>query len=278
MARKVAMLWNDHQDAARESALKMQRSLEEYGVETTFLENEDAQFVDLIVVFGGDGTVLYAAERARSWGIPILGINYGHVGFLTEADPEDIDNVVDSIAKARWYKEPRMTIDVGIHYADGHVEHAWALNEAVVSKADGAHVLVADMGVEGKAVSSFRADSVIFSTSTGSTAYNFSAGGPVVWPDVECMVMTPVAAHALFTRPLVVGPYSQLELQVREYDAMLHCDGRRSLHVPAGAAVTALKGDQPVWLARLSNTPFSGRLITKFDLPVEGWRDKKDRQ
>ncbi len=242
------------------------------GITVDSRENEEAaEGAELILVLGGDGTILRAAELGRSLDVPIIGINYGHVGFLSEADPEDLLSVVDHIAGRAWQVDQRMTLDVVVERPDGTCERGWALNDAAVEKDESARMIEVSIGVDGRELSNFKVDTVLFSTATGSTAYNFSAGGPIVWPDVEGLVLTPVAAHALFTRPLVVGPHSTLELHVRDEDARIWCDGRRVLHAPAGSMVRTTKGEKPVLLARLGDTPFSGRLVKKFQLPVKGW-------
>ena len=228
---------------------------------------------ELILVVGGDGPILRAAELSRAVGVPILGVNYGHVGFLSEAKPDEAPDVVAQIVERRWGVDPRMTIDIAVSRPDGSVAHDWALNEVAMERDVDSRTFEASIGVDGCELSSFKVDTVLFSTATGSTAYNFSGGGPIVWPDVEAMVLTPVAAHALFTRPLVVGPASRLELHVVDGDARAKCDGRRELMAPAGSSITAVKGSHPVLLARLDDVPFSGRLVDKFKLPVHGWRE-----
>lgn len=274
MSRKIALIARSADDKVEASMRAAEKALGARGIECVRVaEAEDARGAELIVVFGGDGTILYAAEFGRPHGIPILGINYGHVGFLNEADPEELDLVLERIAEGRWHSEHRMTIDVEVRKPDGTVERTWALNEAAIDRAEVSRMIATDIKVDGRALSSFKADTVVLSTATGSTAYNFSGGGPVVWPDVECMLLTPIAAHALFTRPLVVGPASRLEVGVRDEDARVWCDGRRVLLAPVGSTITAVRGELPVLLARMSDTPFSGRLVTKFALPVHGWRE-----
>lgn len=273
MSRRIAMLANDSHPNARSSLEAAIDFFAQCGIEAVEIATQDdAQGAELIIVFGGDGTILYAAEFARPLSIPILGINYGHVGFLNEADPDELERVIEQVASGRWTAEDRMTIDIEVSYPDGNRERTWALNEAAVERATNSRMIGVDIGVDGRDVSSFKADTVVMSTATGSTAYNFSGGGPIVWPDVECMLLTPIAAHALFTRPLVVGPHSRLEVRIVDEDARLWCDGRRLLEAPPGSTITVVKGHYPVRLARLTNTPFSGRLVTKFQLPVHGWR------
>lgn len=273
MTRKIVLVSHPERPDAIETARVVTEHLAELGIETVTSHSSRAIVgAELILVIGGDGTILRAAEFGRPAGIPILGINYGHVGFLSEANPDEVPMVMKKIASGAWQIVPRMTIDITVTRPDGTVERSWALNEASVEKEEHARMIEASIGVDNRELSSFKVDTVLFSTATGSTAYNFSAGGPVVWPNVECMVLTPIAAHALFTRPLVVGPDSTLELHVLSDDARVWCDGRRVISAPQGSVVTAVKGERPVLLARLNDSPFSGRLVTKFQLPVKGWR------
>ncbi len=273
MTRKIVLLSHPERPDAIETARIVTEHLAELGIETVTSHAPEATAgAELILVIGGDGTILRAAEFGRPAGLPILGINYGHVGFLSEADPDEVPMVMKKIASGAWQIVPRMTIDIIVTRPDGTTERSWALNEAAVEKDEHARMIEASIGVDNRELSSFKVDTVLFSTATGSTAYNFSAGGPVVWPNVECMVLTPIAAHALFTRPLVVGPDSTLELHVISDDARVWCDGRRVISAPQGSVVTAIKGERPVLLARLNDSPFSGRLVTKFQLPVKGWR------
>ncbi|MFT3942766.1 MAG: NAD kinase [Ancrocorticia sp.] len=273
MTRKIVLLSHPERPDAIETARLVTEHLAELGIDTVTSQAPEATAgAELILVIGGDGTILRAAEFGRPAGLPILGINYGHVGFLSEADPDEVPMVMKKIASGAWQVVPRMTIDIIVTRPDGSSERSWALNEAAVEKDEHARMFEASIGVDNRELSSFKVDTVLFSTATGSTAYNFSAGGPVVWPNVECMVLTPIAAHALFTRPLVVGPDSTLELHVLSDDARVWCDGRRVIAAPRGSVVTAVKGERPVLLARLNDSPFSGRLVKKFQLPVKGWR------
>ncbi|WP_042374404.1 NAD kinase [Streptacidiphilus neutrinimicus] len=229
---------------------------------------------ELILVLGGDGTLLRGAELAREFGVPMLGVNLGRVGFLAEAERDDLHKVVERVVARDYEVEERMTIDVVVRQ-DGRVVHTdWALNEASVEKAARERMLELIMGVDGRPVSSFGCDGVVCATPTGSTAYAFSAGGPVVWPEVEALLLVPISAHALFARPLVTSPHSVLEVQVQPGTShgVLWCDGRRTYELPAGARIEVRRGHNPVLLARLHRAPFSKRLVTKFQLPVTGWR------
>lgn len=229
---------------------------------------------DLVIVLGGDGTILRAAELARHDDTPLLGINLGHVGFLAESEREDVAEVVHRVARADYSVEQRMTIDVRVT-ADGELLwETFALNEVSVEKVARQRMLELAVEIDARPVTTFGCDGVVLATPTGSTAYAFSAGGPVVWPEVEALLMVPLSAHALFSRPLVVSPDSvvAVELLARTPPGLMVCDGRRTLDLPPGARVEVTRGRQPVRLARLATGPFTDRLVAKFRLPVTGWR------
>jgi NAD+ kinase len=230
---------------------------------------------EVVVVFGGDGTLLRAAELARPSRTPLLGVNLGHVGFLAEAEPEDLAATVDRVVARDYEVEERMTIDIAV-LVDGTVtSHGWALNEASVEKASRQRMLEVVIEVDDRPLSRWGCDGVVFATPTGSTAYAFSAGGPVVWPQVDALLLVPISAHALFARPLVTSPQSVLAVEVLSASdgiGVLWCDGRRMVALPPGARIEARRGEHPVRLARLHTAPFTDRLVAKFDLPVRGWR------
>ncbi|MCH0542934.1 NAD kinase [Streptomyces sp. MUM 203J] len=229
---------------------------------------------ELLIVLGGDGTLLRGAEFARASGVPMLGVNLGRVGFLAEAERDDLDKVVDRVVTRAYEVEERMTLDVVV-YDNGDVLHTnWALNEAAVQKVAPERMLEVVLAIDGRPVTGFGCDGVICATPTGSTAYAFSAGGPVIWPEVEALLMVPIGAHALFARPLVTTPDSVLAVEVEPHtpDGVLWCDGRRTVTLPAGARVEVRRGSVPVRLARLHHASFSDRLVAKFALPVSGWR------
>jgi NAD+ kinase len=229
---------------------------------------------ELVVVLGGDGTILRGAELARPTGTPILGVNLGHVGFLAEAERDDLSYTVDHVVSREYEVEERMTIDVVVRYDGEVIATNWALNEASVEKASRERMLDLVAEVDGRALSRWGCDGVVMATPTGSTAYAFSAGGPVVWPNLEALLIVPISAHALFARALVVAPDSELAVtaQPETAGAVLWCDGRRTVDLPPGARVEVRRGMEPVRLARLHRPPFTDRLVAKFALPVEGWR------
>ena len=232
---------------------------------------------ELIVVLGGDGTLLRAAELARPCGVPLLGVNFGRVGFLAEADRGSLDAVMHAIVDGDYLVDERMTVEVTARRNGSTLARTWALNEASVEKSKRERLLDVVLEVDRRPVSGFGCDGVLCATPTGSTAYAFSAGGPVVWPDVDALVVVPSNAHALFARPLVVSPDSVVAVEVdpHGHPAVLCCDGRRTFALPAGARIEVVRGATPIRLVRLHDRPFTDRLVRKFELPVQGWRGRR---
>ena len=238
--------------------------------------------LELAVVLGGDGTILKAAEIVRESQTPLLGINLGHVGFLAESEKNEIGSTIERVANRDYLVKERLTLEVSVLLEGKEVYRTWALNEAAVEKSAREKMLEVVVEVDSRPLSSFGCDGIVMSTPTGSTAYAFSAGGPVVWPSVDALLLVPLSAHALFARPMVINPKSLLAVEVLHRSAgtgVLWCDGRRGTELPAGARVEVRKSEKSVKLARLRQGPFTDRLVRKFSLPVEGWRgpdSKKD--
>ncbi|SJN41233.1 NAD kinase [Microbacterium esteraromaticum] len=232
--------------------------------------------LELAIVLGGDGTILRAAELVRGSSAPVLGINMGHVGFLAEIERDDMDAAVRRVIDRDYEVEERLALSVRVKDSAGNVVYdTWALNEATVEKASRERMIEVVIEIDGRPLSSFGCDGMVVSTPTGSTAYNFSAGGPVIWPTVEAITVVPLSAHALFAKPLVVGPEASVAIEVLERTTstgILWCDGRRSHDLPPGARVIVRRSEEPVRLARLHPTAFTNRLVRKFRLPVAGWR------
>ncbi len=231
--------------------------------------------VDLALVLGGDGTILRAAEIVRGTPAPLLGVNLGHVGFLAESELDGLADTVARIVAGDYDIDERMTIDVRVLDAGAEVARTWALNEVAVEKASRQRMLEIILEVDGRPLTRFGCDGIVTATPTGSTAYAFSAGGPVVWPEVEAMLVVPLSAHALFARPLVVGTSSVVAMETVPGlggPGVLWADGRRCVELPERARVEVRRGEVPVRVARLTATGFTERLVQKFQLPVGGWR------
>lgn len=233
--------------------------------------------LEVALVLGGDGTILRAAELLRGSECPIVGVNLGHVGFLAEMESYDLASTVERVLQRDYTVEERLTIDVRATLDGEVIAETWALNEASVEKQR--RMLEVAVGVDDRPLSSFACDGVVLATPTGSTAYAFSAGGPVVWPSVQAMLLVPIAAHALFNTPLVTGPDSVLTVRVLAENVgpgVLWCDGRRRTELPAGSLVSARRSSHTVRLARLNQAVFSDRLVRKFHLPISGWRGTRE--
>ena len=241
-------------------------------VGSTAYSGED---LDLVMVLGGDGSILRAAEIVNGNPAPILGINLGHVGFMTEAERSEIPAVLDAVAAGKFSTSERTTLEVKVWQEGKEVFSSWAINEVAVEKSARERMLEVVLEIDARPVSSFGCDGVLVSTPTGSTAYAFSAGGPVVWPNVEAFVVVPLSAHALFARPLVIDPESTVAVEVLRRSpgsGVLWCDGRRTFDLGPGARIEVAKRPVPVKMVVLDNAPFADRLVRKFSLPVSGWR------
>jgi NAD+ kinase len=312
-ARTMLVLAHTGRQSARRSARYVIERLTDSGVSVRVTEDEvpalecagatvvpagpgAAEGAELVIVLGGDGTLLRAAELARPVGTPLIGVNLGHVGFLAEAEPDGLTETVGCLLAGDYRVEERMTLDVVARDNGTELARTWALNEASVEKVTRERMVEVIIEVDGRPLSRWGCDGVVCATPTGSTAYAFSAGGPVVWPGVEALLMVPIAAHALFARPLVVSPSSVLAVELAggtsmgegadgERLAVLWCDGRRKFDLPPRARVEVRRGALPVRLARVHGQgagagaaagggEFTDRLVAKFELPVAGWRGR----
>ena len=251
------------------------------GAEEVPASAEAAEGAELVSVLGGDGSLLRAAELSRPAQVPLIGVNLGHVGFLAEAEPDGLADLVERAVARQYTVEERMTIDVTVRSNGSAIVSTWALNEATVEKAARERMVDVITEIDGRPLSRWGCDGVVCSTPTGSTAYAFSAGGPVVWPEVEALLMVPISAHALFAPPMMVSPQSVLAVELiaghETSGAVLWCDGRRKVDLPPGARVEVRRGSLPVLLARLQGpgpAGFTDRLVAKFGLPVAGWRGR----
>ena len=239
-------------------------------------DTDDAP-IEMVLALGGDGTLLRAAEHARPLSAPVLGVNLGRVGFLAEADAADMEWALSAVIDRRYRLSPRMTVETVVELEGMIIANGWALNEISVEKGHRERILDVVLEVDGHGVSAYGCDGVLCATPTGSTAYAFSGGGPVMWPGVDALLVTPSNAHALFNRALVIGPDSTVTVHLDPGGqfAVLACDGRRSREIPPGSRIRISKGQQPVMLVRLSDQTFTDRLVRKFKLPVHGWRDQR---
>jgi NAD+ kinase len=227
--------------------------------------------LEIAVVLGGDGTILRAAEVTISRSIPLLGINLGQVGFLAEVDRPSIQAIAESIINKSYVSESRMVLKFSVERDGKEISSGWALNEVTVER-DGTTMVELFVEIDRRPLSHWGCDGVICSTPTGSTAYAFSAGGPVLWPEIEALVLLPISAHALFSRPMVVSPKSEIIVTVESSEALLSADALRKIPLKSGDRVVITRDAQTIKLSHVSSTLFTDRLVAKFKLPVEGWR------
>jgi NAD+ kinase len=291
--QRVLIVISHADDAAAQEATNACKHLAQRGISCVFDKEDLEHFVtlgaaqpegstaysgedlDLVMVLGGDGSILRAAEIVNGNPAPILGINLGHVGFMTEAERSEIPAVLGAVAAGNFSTSERTTLEVKVWQEGKEVFSSWAINEVAVEKSARERMLEVVLEIDARPVSSFGCDGVLVSTPTGSTAYAFSAGGPVVWPNVEAFVVVPLSAHALFSRPLVIDPASAVAVEVLRRSpgsGVLWCDGRRTFDLGPGARIEVAKRPVPVKMVVLDNAPFADRLVRKFSLPVSGWR------
>ena len=231
----------------------------------------DSSKVDLAVVLGGDGTMLRAAEIFRGKNLPILGINLGHVGFLAEIERPSLSDIASAITSGSFEIEERMSLSYQLIRGGKVLQSGWALNEVTIERND--HQMIdLFVQIDHRPLSRWWCDAVICATPTGSTAYAYSAGGPVVWPEVDALVLLPLAAHALFTRPMVISPKSEIVIDIESESADLNADGIRRTKLQKNDRIVLTSDKEDVRLAHIKPAAFADRLVAKFKLPVEGWR------
>jgi NAD+ kinase len=283
--RRVLLLLHPKRGDAREAALEIARGLASSGIavehhlssegsgipEITRYSGRPVNDFEVIVVLGGDGTMLRSAEISYGFSIPILGINVGHMGFLAEVERPTNSQIIEAVLSRQFVYEERMSISFEIERQGSIFESGWALNEIVIEK-ESSQMVELFVSIDQRPLSLWNCDGVLCATPTGSTAYAFSAGGPVVWPDVDALVLLPLAAHALFARPMVLSPRSEIAISIRSENATLSADGFRHKSLLQGDLIRITRDPHLFTFARMSNAPFSNRLVAKFQLPVVGWR------
>jgi NAD+ kinase len=289
MTRRILLVAHTGRDDIRQLTYDIGGRLLRAGVQLVALPGEDTVLglpcvdpkadgeIEMVLSMGGDGTLLRAADRARPVNAPVLGINLGRIGFLAEADPEQLDMAIQAIIDRSYTVRERMTVDVLVEHDGFEVTRGWALNEVSIEKATRERILDVVIEVDGHGISAFGCDGVLIATPTGSTAYAFSAGGPIMWPQVEALLVVPSNAHALFARPMIIASSVEVSVHIDPagHEAAMACDGRRISELPAGSRIRVRRGVQPVKMVRLGDVPFSTRLVRKFSLPIHGWRGKR---
>ncbi|MDR1635457.1 MAG: NAD kinase [Bifidobacteriaceae bacterium] len=263
-------------DAEAAQALAQVR-FQEAGWQAITPEEFDGQHLDLVLVLGGDGTLLRAAELVHDQATPLLGVNLGHLGFLAECEAAELPIAIEKVVRGEYQVEGRSTVDVAVTHPGREVWRGWALNEVTVEKILPQRMVEVILSVDGQDLSAFGCDGLVVSTATGSTGHAFSGGGPVVWPELEALLVVPLAAHALFNRPLLVTPQSKVTVEVSPVSrsgALATCDGRRTAPLEMGGRMDVTAGSGRVNLVRFGGQPFSERLVRKFSLPVRSWRER----
>ena len=285
-ARKVLLVLHPHRPEALKVAEEIVTSLSNEGIEflstapqkinsvSSINSDELSQHlasIELTVVLGGDGTILRGAEQVHGTDIPVLGINLGHVGFLAQIGRPSTEKIIDAIRNKKYTTEKRMTLAYQVQRNGAVVARGWALNEVTVERSTEAMIELF-VQVDHRPLSRWGCDGVICATPTGSTAYAFSAGGPVVWPEVEALVLLPLAAHALFSDPMVISPESEIVIDVESEVGALSADGLRKFALIEKDRIVLSSDKSFINLAHIEAAPFADRLVAKFKLPVDGWR------
>ena len=281
MKRNLLIVCNPARVDAVVAAVELQQNLAStFGIYTisdvdipgiTKFSLTDLPELEVAVVLGGDGTMLRAAEVAQVRDIPLLGVNLGHVGFLSEVERSKISDVIHALVNKTYVIDPRITLGYSVERDGEVITSGWALNEVTVER-EKATMVELFLEIDGRPISRWGCDGLICATPTGSTAYAFSAGGPILWPEVDALVVLPISAHALFSRPLVISPTSKIAVVIESSEAFLSADALRKFALQRGDRVMVTRDPRIIQLAHLKNTVFSDRLVAKFKLPVEGWR------
>lgn len=279
--RNLLVVCNPSRKDAISAAIELQKSLSPSfeiftisDVEISGIKKvkiKDLPEIEAAIVLGGDGTTLRAAEVAQLSQVPLLGVNLGHVGFLSEVEESKISDVISAVLNKSYVIDPRITLKYEVSRDGKVVDSGWALNEVTVER-EKATMVELFLEIDNRPISRWGCDGLICSTPTGSTAYAFSAGGPILWPEVDALVVLPISAHALFSRPLVISPTSKIVVGIESAEAVLSADALRKFPLIAKDKVLVTKNAGIIQLAHLKNTSFSDRLVAKFKLPVEGWR------
>jgi NAD+ kinase len=241
------------------------------GVKKLSLNEMQNENVEIAIVLGGDGTILRGAELTLERNIPLLGINLGHVGFMAEVEKPTIKAIAESVIDRTYLHEDRMVLGYSVVRQEKVVSEGWALNEITVER-DSTTMVELFLEIDHRPLSHWGCDGLICSTPTGSTAYAFSAGGPIMWPEVDAFVLLPISAHALFSRPMVISTKSEIVVTVESQKALLSADALRKFPLIAGDRVVITRNPHTIKLAHIKATRFTDRLVAKFKLPVEGWR------
>ena len=269
--RAVLLLVNASREEAKGAAETISKILVAAGIKIYTPADSDIPSVEVVLVLGGDGTILRGAEFALKENVPLLGINLGHVGFMAEVEAFTFEKVAQAVINKDYVLDPRMLLTFQVKRGKKIIDQGWALNEISIERKS---TTMAELFVQidDRPLSRWGCDGIICATPTGSTAYAFSAGGPVLWPEVQAMVLLPIAAHALFAKPMVIAPTSTIGITIESSDASLSADALRKIELEKNDHIEITKNSKQVILAHLKSTIFTDRLVAKFKLPIEGWR------
>jgi len=239
-----------------------------------YSRDEHLADIEVAIVFGGDGTILRGAELVLGSNVPLVGINLGNVGFLAQVHQPSVEQIVAALVSKKFHGEPRLTISYSVERAGAIVAQGWALNEVTIERGR-SQMAELFVQIDKRPLSRWGCDGVICATPTGSTAYAFSAGGPVVWPEVNALILLPLAAHALYSRPMVISPDSEIVIDLESDSAEIVGDGIRTFNLLHGDRITLTRGVHPIHLSYIESGVFTDRLVAKFKLPIEGWRGER---
>lgn len=221
---------------------------------------------DMLICFGGDGTLLHASKAATAAGVPILGVNIGTMGFMAELETSEL-SMLSTLTEKRYTVEQRMMLEATVLRENSEVFHEKALNDAVITKGAVARVIQMEIYCDKREVMSFSGDGVVIATPTGSTAYSMSAGGPIVEPSAENLVITPVCAHSMQSRPIVTAGHRKIEIKIGRMgrkNAFLSVDGGRAFRLNTGDIVRISKSNHVTKFVKLTDRSFFDILNQKF--------------
>jgi NAD+ kinase len=269
--RNVLIFVNSARAEAKNASETIISKLSEANIKAFSSNDSSIPAVELVLVLGGDGTILRGAEYAVAHNVPLLGINLGHVGFMAEVEAFTYEDVAEAVINKDYVSDERMLLSFEVKRNASIIESGWALNEVSIERKSTTMVELF-VQIDNRPLSRWGCDGIICATPTGSTAYAFSAGGPVLWPEVQALVLLPIAAHALFAKPMVIAPSSTIGIAIESSDASLSADALRKIELKKDDEVAITKSGTQITLAHLKSTIFTDRLVAKFKLPVEGWR------
>ncbi len=255
---RIVLLKNDTKSLAQSIYKRLCKELTANNIEVITKNNlVNTKNIDMLIILGGDGTLLYFARQSKWRGIPVLGINCGNLGFLSEVETEELDNAINKIISGAYYIEERMLLDVFVYREGKLIYDNQAINESALTKGALSRIANIDVFVDDKWVDTYPADGVILSTPTGSTAYSLSAGGPLVAPEMSLFIITPIAAHALYARPIIISANSTVKMQVKKLgDCYLTVDGQDNTKIMPNDEVIMKKSKHSIKLVRIKTLDF----------------------